>query len=246
MLGSIDAPAGLFVERKGEETCMADNKGRSTARRQSGSAKAKPRLEVPQMPAKPAYAMAPSVRERGGANRGKAPAAEVEGGKGSGAPDRRNWMATGFWSLAAVTLLWTLATVRFFFPRVLREPPSKFKVGFPEEFTAEKVQTRFKAQYGIWITNTIYNGQQQLVALKSVCTHLGCTPSWLESEQKFKCHCHGSGFYKDGINFEGPAPRPLERYAIRIADDGQIEIDKSRTFQQEMGEWEDPACYISV
>ena len=50
----------------------------------------------------------------------------------------------------------------------------------------------------------------------SVCTHLGCTPNWLEGEQKFKCPCHGSGFYKDGINFEGPAPRPLERYAIRI------------------------------
>jgi len=27
---------------------------------------------------------------------------------------------------------------------------------------------------------------------------------------------------------------------------GQIEIDKSRTFQEEMGQWEDPTCYISV
>jgi len=136
--------------------------------------------------------------------------------------------------------------VRFMFPNVLREPPSKFKVGSQDAFPAGQVQTKFKAQYGVWVISTQYHGEQQLVALKSVCTHLGCTPNWLEAEQKFKCPCHGSGFYKDGVNFEGPAPRPLERYAIQIADDGQVEIDKSRTFQEEMGEWTDPACFIPV
>jgi cytochrome b6-f complex iron-sulfur subunit len=75
---------------------------------------------------------------------------------------------------------------------------------------------------------------------------LGCTPNWLEAEQKFKCPCHGSGFYMDGVNFEGPAPRPLERYAIHLAADGQIEIDKSKTFQEEMGQWTDPSCFIPV
>jgi cytochrome b6-f complex iron-sulfur subunit len=96
----------------------------------------------------------------------------------------------------------------------------------------------------VWVVNTEYNGQQQLFALKTVCTHLGCTPNWLEAEQKYKCPCHGSGFYKDGINFEGPAPRPLERYAIRVSDDGQVEIDRSRTFQEELGQWADPASFI--
>ena len=57
---------------------------------------------------------------------------------------------------------------------------------------------------------------------------------WTQS-RSLKCPCHGSGFYKDGINFEGPAPRPLERYAIRVASDGQLEVDKSRKFQEEMG-----------
>jgi len=86
----------------------------------------------------------------------------------------------------------------------------------------------------------------EYLVLKGVCTHLGCTPNWLDAEQKFKRPCHGSGFYKDGINFEGPAPRPLERYAIRRADDGQIEVDKSRIFQEEMGQWADPMSFIQV
>jgi cytochrome b6-f complex iron-sulfur subunit len=130
------------------------------------------------------------------------------------------------------------------FPNILREPPSRFKVGSPDQFAPGQVETKYKAQFGVWIVNTEFQGEQEIVALRSVCTHLGCTPNWLEAEQKFKCPCHGSGFYKDGVNFEGPAPRPLERFAISIANDGQIEVDKSRTFHEEMGQWADPACYI--
>ncbi|GMQ80538.1 MAG: hypothetical protein BMS9Abin04_543 [Planctomycetia bacterium] len=157
-----------------------------------------------------------------------------------------SFLAVGFLSLATTLFLWTLGMTRFMFPNVLREPPSQFKVGFPSDFAPGQVETKFKAQFGIWVVNGQYKGQAQIYALKSVCTHLGCTPNWLEAEQKFKCPCHGSGFYKDGINFEGPAPRPLERYAVRLADDGQLEIDKSETFQQEMGQWEEPASYVPV
>ncbi len=133
------------------------------------------------------------------------------------------------------------------FPNILIEPPSIFKVGFPSEFPPGSVATQFKAQFGVWIVHTLYEGKDVIVALKSVCTHLGCTPNWLEAEQKFKCPCHGSGFYIDGINFEGPAPRPLERYAIRLdPSDGQLEVDKSRTFQQELGQWNDPASFFAV
>ena len=87
-------------------------------------------------------------------------------------------------------------------------------------------------------------GRDIIYALSTTCTHLGCTPNWLEAEKKFKCPCHGSGFKISGVNFEGPAPRPLERYAIRISDDGQILVDKSRKFQRELGQWDDPDSYI--
>ena len=155
-------------------------------------------------------------------------------------------LAIGFTALSVTGGLFTLGLARFLFPNVLAEPPSKFKVGFKDAFPSGKVETKYVPQYGVWVVNGDFNGQQQIYALKTVCTHLGCTPSWLEAEQKFKCPCHGSGFYKDGINFEGPAPRPLERYAIRIADDGQLEIDKSRAFQEELGQWADPESFVPV
>jgi cytochrome b6-f complex iron-sulfur subunit len=155
-----------------------------------------------------------------------------------------SFLGIGFTAMASVGGLWSLGLARFMFPNILTEPPSRFKVGFPESFTFGQVEEKFKAQFGVWVVNGEFNGQRELYALKSVCTHLGCTPNWLDAEQKFKCPCHGSGFYKDGINFEGPAPRPLERYAVKIADDGQVEIDKSRTFQEELGQWSDPASFI--
>ncbi len=157
-----------------------------------------------------------------------------------------SFLAVGFTCVGLVSAIWGLGLARFMFPNILTEPPSKFKVGFPSDFPQGTVATKFKAQFGVWIVNTEYEGQEQIVALKSVCTHLGCTPNWLDGEQKFKCPCHGSGFYIDGINFEGPAPRPLERYAIRIADDGQLEVDKSKKFQQELGQWTNPTCYVQV
>ena len=105
--------------------------------------------------------------------------------------------------------------VRFMFPNVLAEPPSTIKIGLPSNFEPEEVNERFKAEWGFWIVrSTRYNGQDIIYALQSVCTHLGCPPNWLAGEQKFKCPCHGSGFYISGINFEGPAPRPLERFKV--------------------------------
>jgi cytochrome b6-f complex iron-sulfur subunit len=157
-----------------------------------------------------------------------------------------SWMAIGFLALAAAKLLWLLGSTRFMFPNIRTEPPTRFKVGYPDQFAPGQVETKYKMRYGVWIVRGEFDGLPQIYALKAVCTHLGCIPNWLENEQKFKCPCHGSGFYRDGVNFEGPAPRPLERYAIRIANDGQLEVDKSRIFRQELGQWRDPASYEPV
>jgi cytochrome b6-f complex iron-sulfur subunit len=155
--------------------------------------------------------------------------------------------AAAWTMLAATTGIATLATARFMLPNVLTEPPSKFKIGSPADFDLGTVATRFVATNGVWIVHTEgYKGKNLIYALISVCTHLGCTPSWLEGERKFKCPCHGSGFYITGINFEGPAPRPLERAGIRLAEDNMLEVDKSVKFQEEMGQWNDPASYFEV
>ncbi len=74
--------------------------------------------------------------------------------------------AIGNTALALTTGLLTLGTARFMFPNILTEPPSKFKVGFPENFAPGQVETKFVAQFGVWVVNGEYNGQPQIFALQ--------------------------------------------------------------------------------
>ena len=193
------------------------------------------------LPAKPLPAKTPAASS-------KAPAAQVE---------RRT--AIGeivVFLLSPVFIAWAsfttafsafgLGVARFMMPNVLVEPPTKFKIGPTNDYAPGTVSTKWQAQFNIWVVNGEVDGAQMIYALSTVCTHLGCTPNWLEGEQKFKCPCHGSGFYKNGVNFEGPAPRPLERVGIRLAEDGMLEVDKSVKFQKELGQWSNPSCFVGV
>jgi cytochrome b6-f complex iron-sulfur subunit len=161
------------------------------------------------------------------------------------APNRRGVIgavaggALGLAALAAAGGLWTAAIARFLMPNVVNEPPQRFKVGPPARYPPGCVETKYQRKHGVWIVHCTYRGRQQISALGTACTHLGCITIWQPAERRFKCPCHGSGFTPEGINCEGPAPRPLERYAIRIADDGQLEVDRSRSFQEQLGQWED-------
>lgn len=152
-----------------------------------------------------------------------------------------SWIAVAWTALTASLVGMVLGTVRFLYPNVLSEPPNRIKVGFPDQYEENKVVDRFKDQ-NTWIVR--HGGI--IYALSTTCTHLGCTPNWLEREEKFKCPCHGSGFKITGVNFEGPAPRPLERWGISIGEDGQIVVDKSKKFQKELGQWENADSFIKV
>jgi cytochrome b6-f complex iron-sulfur subunit len=137
---------------------------------------------------------------------------------------------------------WAVAAARFFFPRALFEPPTVFKAGFPSEYTIGRVETKYQQSHRVWIVREA----DGFYAILAKCTHLGCTPVWIEAENKFKCPCHGSGFTREAINYEGPAPRPLERVKITLAEDGQILIDTSVVFRYERGEWDKPGAYLKV
>jgi cytochrome b6-f complex iron-sulfur subunit len=173
-------------------------------------------------------------------------AASNTGGAGAaGATSRRGFLSVlgvAWVSFAAACGAGAIATTRFMFPNVLFEPPQTFKAGPPSDFLPDTVDTRYKESFGVFVVRT----QDEIYVLKAVCTHLGCTPNWLEAENKFKCPCHGSGFYRSGVNFEGPAPRPLERYRVVLADDGQLLIDKTKSFQKEKGEWGAPDSFLMV
>lgn len=139
---------------------------------------------------------------------------------------------------------WFIAFLRFFLPRTLFEPPTIFKIGYPSDY-AIGVDTKWQQKYRIWVDRT----PDRLFVIYARCTHLGCTPDWKASENKFKCPCHGSGYDNEGVNFEGPAPRPMDRAHIELAPDGQIVVDTSRLYQWPKGQtshFSDSGSFLSV
>jgi len=139
---------------------------------------------------------------------------------------RRRIIWACVWGYLGVNFFWFL---RFFFPRVLFEPSTVFSVGYPTDF-ALGVDTKFQKDYRIWVVRNT----ERLFVIYARCTHLGCTPDWKSSENKFKCPCHGSGYDSEGVNFEGPAPRPMDRAHIAMDATGKIIVDTSRLYVRDL------------
>jgi len=149
------------------------------------------------------------------------------------------------WATVAGSLItFFLMFVRFFLPRSILEPSSIFRIGSPNDY-ALGVDTKWQQQYRIWVTRT----SDRLFVIYARCTHLGCTPDWKASENKFKCPCHGSGYDSEGIAFEGPAPRPMDRAKVSLDAEGQIQVDVGTLYEWPKGgvnEFEDENAFIRV
>lgn len=153
-------------------------------------------------------------------------------------------LAVGWSMMAFVGVLFAGMFQAFFGPNVLKEAKKIYRVGKPEDFGNAGTVYDFKPS-GFWIVN-LQPDEGKLVALSIICTHLGCIPAWLEGDKKFKCPCHGSGYYITGINFEGPTPRPLERFSVSKDADGFLVVDESKVFRFELGEWENPESFYAI
>jgi cytochrome b6-f complex iron-sulfur subunit len=158
-------------------------------------------------------------------------------------------LAIAWGAMAFCGATWAAMFQDFFAPKVLKEPRKVWRVGRLEDFAvADSVDEKFKRTpdggAGFWLVNLKDEGR--LVALSTICTHLGCIPNWLAPDVKFKCPCHGSGYYRNGINFEGPTPRPLERFSISRDPDGYIVVDMTKIYRYELGEWDDAASFVPV
>ncbi len=164
------------------------------------------------------------------------------------APTRRDMFGFLGWGAVLTSLgIGSLAFVRFMYPRVLFEPPSRFGLGKPTDYGPSSVSEKWIKALRFWLVRF----DDRFVALSATCTHLGCTPRYLATEDKFKCPCHGSGFrgFKGGwkvlgVNYEGPAPRPLERYMLATDDTGQLIVDKGKVFRLDKNQADDTGAFL--
>ena len=119
-----------------------------------------------------------------------------------------------------------VVTVEYSEPNVLFEPPTTFRAGSLDDYPVNSV-TYIQDQQVY-----IVRAEKGLWAMSVVCTHLGCITQWKPESNQIACPCHGSKFQRDGTVQAGPAPRPLPRFAVRLAADGALVVDKLETVKE--------------
>jgi cytochrome b6-f complex iron-sulfur subunit len=142
-----------------------------------------------------------------------------------------------FWVFIAS---WAGSLLRYLFPNVLYEPSTMFKAGRPEEYEIGTVSDKWKKSQRVWVVRN----PDGIYALWARCTHLGCTPSWFSTENRFKCPCHGSNFSKAGDVVAGPAPKPLWRCAVSLDPEGALVINKGQ-LENTVGRREQAPYYLT-
>jgi cytochrome b6-f complex iron-sulfur subunit len=144
----------------------------------------------------------------------------------SGKPKRRsflNWLlGTGAGALSASILY---PVTRYLIPPEVEES-SASQVTLP--IAARDVPPnsgqifRFGSRPGIIVRTPA----GELRAFDGMCTHLDCIVQYRDDLSRIWCACHNGHYDLNGINIEGPPPRPLEEYSV-VEQDGSIVVSKN-------------------
>jgi menaquinol-cytochrome c reductase iron-sulfur subunit len=142
---------------------------------------------------------------------------------------RRFYIAAiyGLWGLIGA-LLAVPAGAYLFFPPKARDTEQWVETGslvqLPHRVPEEKVFRRnrrdgWKVISEKTVAWVVRLSNTEVAAFAPHCTHLGCAYHWDEQKQNFLCPCHTSTFGLDGAVLSGPAPRPLDRYQVKLEKD---------------------------
>jgi menaquinol-cytochrome c reductase iron-sulfur subunit len=99
---------------------------------------------------------------------------------------------------------------------------AKLATGAAEEVVFERRRADgwrlIREKTSAWI---VKKSEQEIIAFAPGCTHLGCAFRYEAEKKNFLCPCHVSEFSLDGKVLSGPAPRPLDRYEVKL-DNGRV------------------------
>ncbi len=143
---------------------------------------------------------------------------------------RRRFLLWLSWSGLSLYLAILLAVVlRFIWPRVSSRPAMSVQVGFPDDYgLGEVVYHRGKKLF-------VVRDEKGFLSVSARCTHLGCMVVWNRDHHMFLCPCHGGKFDVEGRNVEGPPPRPLDAFSLRLDDNGYLVVDQDIIVKREKG-----------
>ncbi len=135
------------------------------------------------------------------------------------------WGAAG--ALAAAEMM--LVGVKFLSPHAVEgEFGGEFNLGAYDQYPRGTVTP---VEAGRFYLVRLQDGG--FLAVYRRCTHLGCAVPFERASGQFVCPCHGSVFTLEGEVLNPPAPRPLDLFALRINEEGEIIVDTASPIERE-------------
>jgi nitrite reductase/ring-hydroxylating ferredoxin subunit len=89
----------------------------------------------------------------------------------------------------------------------------------------------------------IIRHEGKLYAITAICTHKGGNVA-KTSDTLFTCPLHKATYDVSGAVTKGPAKVALNHFAISVNADGNVIVDKTKTFDDK--HWDDPASFIAL
>jgi cytochrome b6-f complex iron-sulfur subunit len=127
---------------------------------------------------------------------------------------RRGWEIGG--TLLGVSLGWT--AYEALRPLAGSAGGGSITLGSPADF--QPGTATYFTEGRLWLVNA--NGH--FFALSQRCPHLGCRVPFCKTSGRFECPCHGSVYDIAGEYVQGPAPRGMDRFELRL-DKGTLVVD---------------------
>jgi cytochrome b6-f complex iron-sulfur subunit len=121
------------------------------------------------------------------------------------------FLSTGLMGFAAITMYPVAAFLKP--PKQREVEVSSVSAGITDDFkTGDSKIIRFGKKPIIIIKDE----EDNFKAFSATCTHLDCTVQYKKEEKIIWCACHNGKYDMQGRNIEGPPPRPLDKYMIKI------------------------------
>lgn len=120
-------------------------------------------------------------------------------------------------------------------------------VGLPSTIEPDTVVPIGAAAPPLWVVrSSTYDGLDTISALRGVCPDDGGRVDWSAEARSFRCPGGTHRFAISGLPLSGSNARALERYRLILDEDGQVAVDPSRTFREELGHWADSGSFLRV
>jgi len=125
------------------------------------------------------------------------------------------WLSS--FALFGSAVISALANFVFLKPRATYGQPSRFSIGRPDQYpSGARIAIETKRI-------CVAREGNQVAVISTTCTHLGCIVG--VADTGFSCPCHGSRYDQDGNVTGGPAPKALPWYQVKLAPNGDLEVD---------------------